>query len=419
MAIKNIRLLFVHQNYPGQFRHLAPALAQNGFEVFALRQGQGENQPPLPQLIQGVKLVGWQPHRGTTLSAHPWVHDTETKLIRAEAAARACEQLQSSGWNPDLIVGHPGWGELLFLRHIWPTVPQLHFLEFHYAAQGLDVGFDPEFPANGWQEAARVTAKAGPSLLNLETMDWGLSPTQFQASTYPIWVQDRIKVIHDGISTKTVAPAPGARLQLGNTGRELKPGDPVITFVNRNLEPYRGYHRFMRALPAIQKACPEAITLIVGGDGVSYGAAAPVDNSWKQIFLGEVASELDLNRVVFTGNLAYSDYLKVLQVSACHVYFSYPFVLGWSCLEAMSTRALVVGSATAPVQEVIKHGENGLLVDFFDQDALVDAVVDVLKQQDRYQTLRTAARCTVQENYDLEGVCLPAQIELVKRLLKD
>ena len=219
MVTSSNRVLFIHQNYPGQFRQLAPALVQQGLEVVALRQGPAENQPPLPQKIQGVKLVGWQAERSTTLTAHPWVHDTETKLIRAEAAAKACEQLHRSGWNPDLVVGHPGWGELLFLRHIWPNVPQLHFLEFHYAAQGLDVGFDPEFPASGWQEAARVTAKAGPGLLNLEAMDRGLSPTQFQASTYPTWAQERIEVIHDGIATSTVRPNPGARVRLGAEGR--------------------------------------------------------------------------------------------------------------------------------------------------------------------------------------------------------
>lgn len=411
------RILFVHQNYPGQFRHLAPALARQGWDVVALRQGQGGNQLPLPEHIQGVKLVGWQAERGTTLTAHPWVHDTETKLIRGEAAARTCEQLQRRGWNPDLIVGHPGWGELLFLRHLWPNVPQLHFLEFHYAAQGLDVGFDPEFPASSWQETARVTAKAGPSLLNLEAMNRGLSPTHFQASTYPTWVHDRIDIIHDGIATHTVAPNPDARLRLGAGGAELKPGDPVITFVNRNLEPYRGYHRLMRALPAIQRACPKAITVIVGGDGVSYGAAAPGSRSWKQIFLDEVAAELDLNRVIYTGNLAYPDYLKLLQVSACHVYFSYPFVLGWSCLEAMAAQCLVVGSATAPVQEVIQHEQNGLLVDFFDQDALVAAVVGVLEQPERYQAMRTAARRSMRRHYDLQQTCLPAQIALAKKLV--
>ncbi|MBM5800512.1 MAG: glycosyltransferase [Cyanobacteria bacterium K_DeepCast_35m_m2_023] len=413
------KVLFVHQNYPGQFRHLAPALMHSGWDVLALRQGANSGQPPLPHKIHGVRVVSWQARRGTTLAAHPWAHDSETKLIRAEAAAIRCEQLKQQGWSPDLIVGHPGWGELLFLRHLWPDVPQLHFLEFHYAASGLDVGFDPEFPQTSWQDAARVTAKAGPSLLNLSNMDRGLSPTEFQASTYPAWVRERIHVIHDGIDTRRVAPNREARFKLGPQGPELRPGDPVLTFVNRNLEPYRGYHRLMRALPAIQRACPKAITVIVGADGVSYGAAAPTGTSWKQVFLDEVAAELDLSRVVFTGHLAYDSYLKLLQVSACHIYLTYPFVLGWSCLEALAAGAVVVGSATAPVQEVISDGDNGLLVDFFDQQAMVDQVCDVLNHPQRYAPLRQAARARVIERYDLHSVCLPAQLALVRSLRSD
>ena len=408
-----MNILFVHQNYPGQFKHLAPALVQGQHSVRALRQAQ----KGMPYAKAGVVQVGWQAPRGTSPDSHPLAQDTETKLIRAEAAATAADQLKQKGWRPDLIVGHPGWGEMLFLDQIWPGVPQLHFLEFFYRNSGLDVGFDPEFPLENWQAAARVTAKAGPSLLALEAMTAGLSPTRFQASTYPAWSQGRISVIHDGINTTQAAPNPAARLRIGPNGPVLKPGDPVLTFVNRNLEPYRGYHRFMRALPAIQQKCPDAITVIVGGEGVSYGPAAPGGQSWKQLFLQEVQDELDLSRIVFTGNLAYGDYLNLLQVSACHVYFSYPFVLGWSCLEAMASGALVVGSATAPVEEVISDGETGLLVDFFDQQALVEAAAQALNHPERFGQIRQAARSSVVHRFDLETVCLPQQIQLIDRLL--
>ena len=411
--MKRLNILFVHQNFPGQFKHLAPALVQRNHCVKALRQ----DKKGLPCVNQGVVLEKWQAHRGTCLDAHPWAQDTETKLIRAEAAAVAADQLNRKGWRPDLIVGHPGWGEMLFLHHIWPQVPQLHFLEFFYRSAGFDVGFDPEFPLANWQAAARVTAKAGPSLLGLENMNAGLSPTHFQASTYPTWARDRIEVIHDGINTGQVAPNPGARLLLGRQGPDIRWGDQVLTFVNRNLEPYRGYHRFMRALPAIQQRCPNAITVIVGGAGVSYGAAAPKGQSWKDLILQEVSDDLDLSRVFFTGNLAYSDYLKLLQISACHVYFTYPFVLGWSCLEAMAAGALVVGSATAPVEEVIRDGDNGLMVNFFDQQALVQTVSQALNNPERFTQIRQAARISVVNRFDLETVCLPKQIKLIDRLL--
>lgn len=306
---------------------------------------------------------------------------------------------------------------MLFLKHLWSDVPQLHFLDFHYAAQGLDVGFDPEFPTTGWQASARVTAKTGPSLINIENMDAGLSPTKFQTSTYPEWVQNRIRVIHDGINTQHIAPDPNARLKIKAGGKVLKYGGEMITFVNRNLEPYRGYHRFIRALPAIQKAYPNAITIIVDGNGVSYGEAAPNGMSWKNIFLEEVSRDLDLSRIIFAGTVAYETYLAILRVSSCHVYFSYPFVLGWSCLEAMACGALVVGSATAPVEEVITKDINGCIVDFFDQDALVATVIQALKKPERFSHIRKNARKTIVDNYDLNTKCLPEQIDLIQGLV--
>ena len=196
----------------------------------------------------------------------------------------------------------------------------------------------------------------------------------------------------------------------------LHAGEEVLTFVNRNLEPYRGYHQFMRALPRILREWPNAEVLIVGGDDVSYGAKAPEGRTWKQIFLDEVQADLDPARVHFLGRIPYDAYLNVLRVSRCHVYLTYPFVLGWSCIEAMSAGCLVVGSATAPVQEVIKHGANGLLVDFFDHRALADNVIGVLAQPEKYAPMRASARATAVERYDLDSQCLPRQLRLIEQL---
>jgi len=327
--------------------------------------------------------------------------------------------LRQQGWQPDLIIGHPGWGELLFLKQIWPDVPQLHFLEFFYHATGFDVGFDAEFSvASSWQDQACVHSKSAAALLGLGEMDAGLSPTRFQASSYPNWCQDRIHVIHDGIDTTLLRPDPTASLGLSGLCQiQLSAKDPVLTFVNRNLEPYRGYHRLIRALPEIQRRCPDLVTVIVGGDGVSYGSAAPTGRTWKQIYLDEVAFDLDLARIFFVGNISYDVYRRLLQISRCHVYFTYPFVLGWSCLEALSTGCVVVGSDTAPVREVIEHGDNGLLVDFFDQDALIASVVDVINNPFSYAQLRDRARTSVVESFDLQTHCLPAQLRLVDALL--
>ena len=401
-----MNLLFVHQNFPGQFKHLAPHFARAGHAVRAL----AIDGPGLP----GIETLRYKPTRGTGRETHPWAQEFETKVIRGEACAAAAVQLKAQGWNPDVIVANPGWGESLFLKDVWPQARMLALIEFFYAAQGLDFDFDPEFHRADPARAARLRTKNAHLLLALADMDRGLSPTHFQRSVVPLPYRDRVSVIFDGIDTTVVRADRNATVTVG--GRPVRAGDEVVTFVNRNLEPYRGYHIFMRALPEILRRRPNAIALIVGGDGVSYGAPAPEGKTWKQIFFDEVKERLDTRRVFFVGRLPYERYLRVLQVSACHAYLTYPFVLGWSCIEAMSTGALVVGSATAPVKEAIAHEENGLLVDFFDVETLAARVIDCLSAPARYAHLRVAARRTAVERYDLATVCLPQQVKLVEEL---
>jgi glycosyltransferase involved in cell wall biosynthesis len=401
-----MNLLFVHQNFPGQFRHLAPALAAAGHHVKAL----AIDGPGLPDI--GVHR--YKPNRATSREIHPWAAEFETKVIRGEACAVAASGLKARGFTPDVIVANPGWGESLFLKDVWPQARVLALFEFYYAARGLDFDFDPEFFRPDFARDARLRAKNTHMLLTLETMDWGICPTHFQHSTVPRAYYDRISVIFDGIDTNVVRPDSATTMTL--SGRTLRAGDEVITFVNRNLEPYRGYHIFMRALPEILQRRPNAVALIVGGDKVSYGAAAPGGKAWKQIFLDEVKDWLDASRVVFLDRIPYSSFLKVLQVSACHVYLTYPFVLGWSCIEAMSAGCLVVGSRTPPVEEVIEHQKNGLLVDFFDAGALAETVANCLARPEHYAPLRVAARQTAVARYDLATVCLPQQLALIERL---
>jgi len=403
-----LRLLFVHQNFPGQFKHLAPALAAMGHTVKAM----AIDGPGLPNL----DLVRYKPARGTSREIHPWAAEFETKVIRGEACAAAALKLKAEGFSPDVIVANPGWGESLFLKDVWPEARLLALIEFYYVARGLDYNFDPEFGGTDVARDARLRTKNAHMLLALEAMDWGVCPTQFQASTVPRTYRDRISVIFDGIDTGAVSPDASATLTV--EGRTFRAGDEVLTFVNRNLEPYRGYHIFMRALPEILEKRPNAVALIVGGDEVSYGAAAPDGKTWKQIFHDEVKARLDASRVFFLGRVPYAQYLKVLQVSRCHVYLTYPFVLGWSCIEAMSAGCLVLGSRTPPVEEVIAHGKSGLLVDFFDVKALASTVIEALGRPERYVPLREAARRAAIERYDLRSICLPQQIALVERLAR-
>lgn len=405
-------ILFIHQNFPGQFRHIAPALANHGHQVHALAI-TGQATP-------GVSLHSYRPSKGSSTSIHPLASEFETKVIRAEACGQAMLQLKANGLMPDLVIAHPGWGEALFVKDVWKQTSLLSFLEFYYATSGTDVGFDPEFSKQGFFEDARLRVKNANNLLSLEISDFGLSPTNWQKQSHPQWTQDRIQVIFDGVDCDILKPNPSVRLNLKReTGESfsLTSKDEIITFVNRNLEPYRGYHSFMRALPKILAARPNARVLIVGGDGVSYGAKAPEGKTWKQIFLDEVKSRIDLERVHFLGNVPYPIFTQLLQLSSCHVYLTYPFVLSWSCIEALSTGCLVIGSDTGPVREVIEHGVNGLLVDFFNYEAIADAVIRSLSDPASFIRMRQNARASARDNYDLRSVCLPKQLALIESIL--
>ena len=401
-----MRVLFVHQNFPGQYLHLAPALAARGDDVVAVAI---EAQQSLP----GVRVACYKPHRGSSASVHPWVLDIETKVIRGEAAAHCALELREKGFRPDVICAHPGWGEALFLKDVFPETRLLSFIEFFYRANGADYDFDPEFPEDDLPGRCRLRMKNANSLLNIDAADWCVSPTHWQADTVPDRYRSRFSVIHDGIDTDRVKPDPRAHVKLAKAGLTLRPGDEVITFVNRKMEPYRGFHVFMRALPEIQRRRPNSITLIVGGDDVSYGKRLAKGESWRQRMLAEVGSRLDMERVRFVGRIAYPEFVAMLQVSAVHVYLTYPFVLSWSMLEAMSAGCVVVGSATGPVQEVIDDGHNGLLVDFFSTAGIADAIDRVLSHPDRMAGLRARARQTVVEHFDLKRFCLPRHVALV------
>jgi len=403
-----MRVLFVHQNFPGQFAHLAPALAARGDEVAVLTMS---NASP-----SGMRVLRHRPERSNTPGLPIPLQEFESKYLRADSAMRAAHRLMQDGFQPDLIVAHPGWGESLFLKDVWPDAKMLCYWEFFYRARGADVGFDPEFSVDDLAARAKLRLKNAAQLVALEAADWGIAPTNWQKRQYPQWAQQRISVIHDGIDTERVAPRAGAEVRLQKADKRLRAGEEVITFVNRNLEPYRGYHIFMRALPEILARRPAARVLIVGGNEVSYGAAPPKGQSWKAIFQREVADRLDLSRVHFLGRVPYATYLQMLQVSAVHVYLTYPFVLSWSLLEAMSAGCLIVGSRTPPVEEVVRHGENGLLVDFFDVEAWAATVAEALQHPTRYAPLRQAARETVRANYDLRRICLPRQVQLLDAL---
>ena len=409
-----MKILFIHQNFPGQFKFLAPALAaMPGHEVWAMTM-----QKVTAKQWQGVKLVSYSASRGSTPNVHPWVSDFETKTIRAEACFRAALQMKAQGFTPDVIVSHHGWGESLFLKEVWPTAKLAIYCEFFYHPHGVDVGFDPEFPVTDEGDACRLRLKNLNNLLHFEVADAGISPTQWQASTFPEPFRSRITVVHDGIDTAALAPNPNISLTL-NGNLVLTRQDEVITFVNRNLEPYRGYHIFMRSLPEILRRRPKARVLIVGADDVSYGARPEDGKKWKDIFASEVRpliSDADWARVHFLGHVAYQHFIPMLQLSTLHVYLTYPFVLSWSLLEAMSIGCAIVASDTQPLHEAIRHDETGRLVNFFDATGLANEVCALLDDPAARARLGANARKFAQATYDLQTVCLPQQLRWVQEL---
>jgi glycosyltransferase involved in cell wall biosynthesis len=409
-----MKILFIHQNFPGQFKFLAPALAQQGHSVVAMTMQKTE-----ANAWQGVRLFHYAAKRGTTPNAHPWVTDFETKTIRAEACFRAALKMKAEGFTPDVIVAHHGWGESLFLKEVWPKAKLAIYCEFFYHPKGADVGFDPEFPVNDEGEVCRLRLKNLNNLLHFEVADAGISPTHWQASTFPEPFKSKITVVHDGIDTVALAPDPSVSLTL-NGNLVLTRKDEVITFVNRNLEPYRGYHIFMRALPEILQRRPNARVLIVGADDVSYGARPENGQKWKDIFAKEVRpliSDADWSRVHFLGNVPYTAFIPLLQLSSVHVYLTYPFVLSWSLLEAMSVGCAIVASDTQPLHEAIKHDETGRLVNFFDVQKLASEVCALLDDPEERARLGANARAFAQTNYDLQTVCLPRQLAWVQTLV--
>ena len=312
------------------------------------------------------------------------------------------------------MLGHNGWGEIWYLKDIFPSVPLIGYFEFFYSASGADVGFDPEVPVT-LDTPLRLRTRNLGNLMGLEVCDAGQCPTLWQKSRYPAVHQRKLEVLHEGIDTGKACPDPMARLVWPSARTasvrpvDLRAGEEIVTYVARNLEPYRGFPGFMRSLPEVLRRRPEAQVVIVGGDEVSYGSAPPGGKTFRELMLAELGDALDLNRVHFLGRVPYPVFLRVLQVSRIHVYLTYPFVLSWSMLEAMAAGCLVLGSRTAPVEEVIRDGENGLLVDFFDSAAIADRVVEALEDPGAFGDLRNAARQTVLDRYDLQH-CLPAQI---------
>ena len=402
--------LFVHQNLPAQYRHVVRHLARKrGNSVYFISQ-------PNNNAMVGVNKVTYPRDDRGFVNCHAYSVEIDRAIYHGAAVACVCRLLRDEGFRPDLIVGHSGWGETLFIKDVYPDVPLLANFEFYYHAHGVDVGFDPEF-VSIFNDPSRLRARNATNLLAFEAADWGHSATAWQRSLYPPEMRPRISTLHEGVDTDLARPQRNASFQIPGTRRALTRRDQVVTYVARNLEPYRGFHVFMRSLPQLLRKCPRARVVIVGGDGVSYGAPPAPRTSYRDMMMQELGAKLDLDRVHFLGVIDHKAYLTLLQVSSVHVYLTYPFVLSWSFIEAMASGCVIVGSATPPVLEVLRDGENGLAVDFFQPKALAQRIQFALEQPERMRPIREAARAAAVEKFDLKRVLLPRWMELFDDLI--
>jgi glycosyltransferase involved in cell wall biosynthesis len=401
--------LFIHQNFPAQYRHVVRYLAdQPGNQIYFITQ-------PNDNAMLGVQKLTYAKDQRPPVNCHAYAAEIERAIHTGATVADVCRMLKDQGFRPDLIVGHSGWGETLFVKDVFPGVPVLANFEFYYHAHGVDVGFDPEF-VSIFNDPSRLRARNGVSLLAFQGADWGHCATEWQRSLYPVEMHARLSALHEGVDTDLVRPDPLARFKLPHSNRTLTRRDEVITYVARNLEPYRGFHIFMRSLPELLRRRKQAQVIIVGGDGTSYGAPPAPRSTYRDMMLQELGEQLDLTRVHFLGMLEYEAYLRLLQVSSVHVYLTYPFVLSWSFVEAMACGCLIVGSSTPPVLEVLSDGVNGLAVDFFDTSRLAARIDEALRQPKKMQRLRNAARATAVARFDLKRVVLPEWLALFDQL---
>jgi glycosyltransferase involved in cell wall biosynthesis len=395
-----MHVLFVHRSGSGQFAHLIARLLSDGHEVTLVTEGQAPARPGLRQLTYAP---------GAPATASPLLQATDYHARTGEAVAAVLSGLPRHD-RPDIIVGHTGWGGLLFAKDALPRTPVLGYCEYFHNAEGADLDFDPQAPPSP-AERRRIRLRNAAQLLTLDAIDSGYAPTRWQQRQYPAAYRGKIAVCHDGIDTQTCRPDPEARFALPD-GRILRPGDPVVTFVARDLDPYRGYPQFMRAAVEVARRRPDAIIVAVGGDGPGYGRPRGDGRLWREVMLDETGLG---GRVVHLPWLAHEALVRLFQVSAAHVYLSVPFVLSWSALEAMACGALVIGSATPPVQEVLSDGVNGLLAPFFDREALAETILAALAQGPGLASLRIAARATVLARYEREA-CVDRQFGFVEGL---
>jgi glycosyltransferase involved in cell wall biosynthesis len=389
-----VHVLFVHKNFPAQFGHIASRLVRD----YGWRATFVSEKPPAR--IEGVDLVQYTPRGGATNETHYCSRTFENAVWHAGGVYGA---LQPAGeaLKPDVIVGHSGFGSTLFMRDLWPDVPVIGYFEYFYHPRDSDIDFRPDVPVNE-VDRLRSYVRNGMIMLDLEYCAAGYSPTRFQHDLFPDAYKPKLRVLHDGIDTSfwRRREVPGRRLGT----LSLEPGTRLVTYVSRGLEKMRGFDVFMRAAKKVYEAYPNVRFVIVGADEVHYGGDAEhiPEKTFKEHVLKQ--DSYDPERILFAGNAPPDVLAQLLSISDLHIYLTVPFVLSWSLLDAMACGCTILGSDTAPVRELIRDGENGLLCDFFDVDGLTARALEVLEDPERFRELGETAKREALEGYSMEAI---------------
>lgn len=400
-----MNILFLHRDFPGQFKYIAPEIAKNPLNLVLFLTAEDK----VPSVAGINKLVYKAP--SAAKQCHPYAKTFEENVLHGRAAAEIAVAMKQKGIIPDIIFAH-SWGLGMFIKDIFPEVPVLNYFEWFWNAEGAVVGFDGKELST--DKKAELRASNAQTLIDLCACDGGITPTEWQKLQFPKDFHDKIKVIHDGVDTDFCKPDKEATFFIQDKNLTLTAQDEIITYATRGMEPYRGFPQVMEAIEKLQKLRPNAHFIVGGEDRVCYGEKLS-HGSYKQMMLKKL--DFDMSRIHFVGGLTFNDYLKILQISSVHIYSTMPFVLSWSILETMACECCIVASNTEPVLEVIKDNENGLLFDFYNVNELVKKVDFALNNPAKVTEIKKNARKTVLDKYELKD-CMAKQLEYMQSLIK-
>ena len=402
-----MRVLFVHVNFPAQFRNLASFIGRDPANevLFLTREERPEWNLP------GVRKVFFAPDMTADDPVGGLLGNSGSAARQAGAAMRAAVRLRSEGFVPDVICGHSGWGPTMFLRDVFPEAAFVGYFEWFYGIDSADMRFSGNPPTLNSRTSVRVNNL--PILADLHSCDLGICPTAWQLEQFPVEFRSKISIIHDGLDTNFFSPDPAARMIL--PGLDLSDATEIVTYATRGMEPYRGFPQFLEAAVEVVSRRPGCHVVIGGEDRACYGPPPEPGKSWKEVLVERLRP--DPLRIHFVGSLPYAQYRTLLQASSAHVYLTRPFVLSWSFLEALSCGCLVIASDTEPVREVARDGHNALLVDFHSATAIAGRILEALENRAHLTSVREQARQTVVGGYDMRSL-LPRQFEALQRAVR-